>query len=402
MNNVRNLLLFVAVISGGFVYICNAIPQIESRPVEEVTIGSSPEELVAAGDKIFNSDRAQCLTCHSLREDPKARCPNQEGLGERASTRKSGMGAAEYLVESVYNPNAFIVPGYPAKQMTPVNRPPIVLSDDEILAVIAFLNSLGGKTDAAFIEQVKAAQGNPDLTTPVQREEEAKLPILQGDASRGAKLFRESKIPCINCHKLGNEGAEVGPDLSGIGSQQGAEYLMESILTPDDVIVKGYDGIVIQMKDGTLIDGVKKAEDQKNLYVGILDPEMYKEKFKIDKRGYLVLPIEAIRNATLTTGTQNDHYHTVNVLTGLESISNLNKRTSRFTNESGKRHLHRIENGVVEQAEGHTHSLDIGDFVLGKPQTKSPMPDNISDTLTVREFYDIITYLLSLKGGGKL
>ena len=32
MNNGRNLLLFVAVISGGFVYICNAIPQIESQP----------------------------------------------------------------------------------------------------------------------------------------------------------------------------------------------------------------------------------------------------------------------------------------------------------------------------------------------------------------------------------
>ncbi len=404
MSNVRNLLLFVAAISGGFVYICNAIPQIESRPVEEVTIGSSPEELVAAGDKIFNSDRAQCLTCHSLGEDPKARCPNQEGLGGRLDEERPG-NAADYLVESVYNPNAYIVSGYPAKQMTPVNKPPIVLSDDEILAVIAFLNAMGGKTDEAFIEQVKAAQRNPDLTTVAEREQEAKLPILPGDADRGAKLFKESKIPCINCHKLGDEGTEVGPDLSGIGSQQGAEYLMESILTPDEVIVKGYEGIVIQMKDGTLIDGVKTAEDQKNLYLGILDPETYQKKFKIDKRGYLVLPIGEIQNATLTTGTttgtENDHAHTVNVPTGLESISNLNKNTSRFTDESGERHLHRIKNGVVQQAAGHTHTLDIKDFVLGKPQTKSPMPDNISDTLTVREFYDIITYLLSLKGNGK-
>ncbi len=404
MNNARNLLLFVAAIAGGFVYICNAIPQIESQPVEEVTIGSSPEELVAAGDKIFNSDRAQCLTCHSLREDPKARCPNQEGLGKKLADKERPGNAADYLVESVYNPNAYIVSGYPAKQMTPVNKPPIVLSDDEILAVIAFLNALGGKTDEAFIEQVKAAQGNPDLTTVVEREQEAKLPILLGeeDAGRGATLFRKSKIPCINCHKLGDEGTEVGPDLSGIGSQQGAEYLMESILTPDDVIVKGYDGIVIQMKDGTLIDGVKTAEDQKNLYVGVQDPEQYKGKFAINQEGYLVLPIGEIQNATLTTGTENDHAHTVNVPTGLESISSLNKRTSRFTDESGKRHLHGIENGVVEQAGGHTHTLDNGDFVLGKPQTKSPMPDNISENLTAREFYDIITYLLSLKGGGKL
>ncbi len=35
MNNVRNLLLFVAAISAGFVYICNAIPQIESKPAGE-------------------------------------------------------------------------------------------------------------------------------------------------------------------------------------------------------------------------------------------------------------------------------------------------------------------------------------------------------------------------------
>jgi hypothetical protein len=155
------------------------------------------------------------------------------------------------------------------------------------------------------------------------------------------------------------------------------------------------------MKDGTLIDGVKTAEDQKNLYVGVLDPEQYKGKFAINQEGYLVLPIGEIQNATLTTGIENDHYHTVNVPAGLESISNLGTRTSRFTDKSGERHFHRIENGVVEQAAGHTHTLDIKDFVLGKPQTKSPMPDNISETLTVREFYDIITYLLSLKGGGK-
>ena len=43
----------------------------------------------------------------------------------------------------MYEPNAYIVPGF-NPGMPPINQPPIGLTDQEILCVIAALQSLGG------------------------------------------------------------------------------------------------------------------------------------------------------------------------------------------------------------------------------------------------------------------
>jgi hypothetical protein len=51
-----------------------------------------------------------------------------------------------------------------------------------------------------------------------------------GDAHRGATLFYETAgIQCKNCHRVGQVGGRVGPDLSAIGSRLTALQLLESI-----------------------------------------------------------------------------------------------------------------------------------------------------------------------------
>ena len=44
----------------------------------------------------------------------------------------------------MYEPLAYVVKGFPPA-MPPVNQPPIGLTDEEILSVIAALQALGGK-----------------------------------------------------------------------------------------------------------------------------------------------------------------------------------------------------------------------------------------------------------------
>ena len=66
------------------------------------------------------------------------------GVGDRAKTRKPGMDDVHYLAESLYHPEAYIVPGF-NPGMPVINKPPIGLTDKEILCVIAWLQSLGGK-----------------------------------------------------------------------------------------------------------------------------------------------------------------------------------------------------------------------------------------------------------------
>jgi hypothetical protein len=53
------------------------------------------------------------------------------------------MSDVDYLVQSMYEPTAFVVPGFPPA-MPAVDKPPIGLNDQEILCVIAYLQTLGG------------------------------------------------------------------------------------------------------------------------------------------------------------------------------------------------------------------------------------------------------------------
>ncbi|MBI2867700.1 MAG: cytochrome c [Chloroflexi bacterium] len=64
----------------------------------------------ARGAQVFNSKG--CAACHTT-TSAQLVGPGLGGIGARADTRKPGMSARDYIVESVSNPNAFVVSGFP-------------------------------------------------------------------------------------------------------------------------------------------------------------------------------------------------------------------------------------------------------------------------------------------------
>jgi uncharacterized protein involved in high-affinity Fe2+ transport len=69
-----------------------------------------------------------------------------------------------------------------------------------------------------------------------------KFSVPPGDASRGRELFGE--LECYKCHEIKTEkfpapsdGKYVGPELTGMGRIHPREYIAESILFPNAVIV---------------------------------------------------------------------------------------------------------------------------------------------------------------------
>lgn len=72
-----------------------------------------------------------------------------------------------------------------------------------------------------------------------------KFRLPAGDAARGRRLFAD--LECYTCHAVAGEAfPEPGPDarrpgppLTGVGAHHPAEYIAESILDPDAVIVTG-------------------------------------------------------------------------------------------------------------------------------------------------------------------
>src|SRR5262245_31601042 len=149
---------FALVVMGAYTWYANSIPQLESKPPEELSLEGAnltPEQLAAAGEKIFR-EKGQCTTCHTL-GGPGGRGPDLGGVGARAATRKPGTSAKAYLIESLINPAAFLVPGYP-NIMPKIDRPPIGLNRSELWAAVAFLESQGGAVDVK-LDDIPATAG---------------------------------------------------------------------------------------------------------------------------------------------------------------------------------------------------------------------------------------------------
>jgi mono/diheme cytochrome c family protein len=135
------------------------------------------------------------------------------------------MTAKAYLVESLLDPGALLVEGYP-DIMPKVDRPPIGLNRSELWALTAFLEFQGGAVSVKLDDIPKTA-GAPAGGSA--QAAEIKLP---GDPKAGQAVY-SGKGGCIACHKAGAIGASpVGPDLSQIARIQTPEYIMGKLLNP--------------------------------------------------------------------------------------------------------------------------------------------------------------------------
>ena len=127
-----------------YTYVGQMVPQKEVQPPAEIVLKTdlTTADMEKVGREIMEG-KGLCLTCHTIGKSGALRFPDLAGVGGRAKTREPGVSDVDYLAQAMYEPNAFVVPGF-NPGMPPVNKPPIGLTDQEILCVIAYLQSLGG------------------------------------------------------------------------------------------------------------------------------------------------------------------------------------------------------------------------------------------------------------------
>jgi len=75
---------------------------------------------------------------------------------------------------------------------------------------------------------------------------------LTGDAARGHAIYQKL---CISCHKLGNEGFALGPDLTTVRNA-GREKLLQNILDPSREVQPNFLAYQIDTADGDSLVGV--------------------------------------------------------------------------------------------------------------------------------------------------
>jgi Cytochrome c len=126
-------------------YVGQMVPQSQVLPPPTTIVipaDLTTDQMVPLGRQIMDT-KGLCFTCHTVGRTGALRFPDLAGIGGRAAERVPGMSDIEYFAQSMYEPDAFVVPGF-NPGMPAINRPPIALTDQEILIVMAYLQSLGG------------------------------------------------------------------------------------------------------------------------------------------------------------------------------------------------------------------------------------------------------------------
>jgi putative heme-binding domain-containing protein len=116
--------------------------------------------------------------------------------------------------------------GVPGTEM-----PASTIPDDSLLLIIAYLRNL-------------SAVAPPEQPT--------------GNVANGARLFESQ---CATCHRVGERGGRLGPELSRVGAARSQAALAREIRTPSEWMPPAFEPVTLVMKDGQKIRGIKKNED---------------------------------------------------------------------------------------------------------------------------------------------
>jgi putative heme-binding domain-containing protein len=111
--------------------------------------------------------------------------------------------------------------------------------------------------------------------------------VKAGDVERGRAVV-EGRGGCLRCHRVGAQGARVGPDLSEIGAVRSAGSLERSLIDPSGQMMPINRPVRAVTRDGKVINGRRLNEDTYTVQL-IDDQERLVSLVKADLREYTIL-----------------------------------------------------------------------------------------------------------------
>ncbi len=116
----------------------------------------------------------------------------------------------------------------------------------------------------------------------------ASSPLAQETADPGrGKTLVETK-GCFDCHRIGERGSRLGPDLSDIGSRRTPDRLQQALSNPDEEVLPENRFVRFVAKDGATITG--RLLNQDAISVQLINPkEELKTYFRATLREYTIV-----------------------------------------------------------------------------------------------------------------
>jgi len=211
-------------IRGSVIALIIAVPipsraQAPPAPVEEVDafIKSMPQTNPFSSEADVQQGRAlfqtHCTYCHGA-----------NGEGGRGADLTAGIYRRGGRDPELYTSIRYGIPG---TEMGPVR-----ITDDEVWKVVGYVKRLGSQ---GLLEKAP------------------------GDPTAGHAVYQKSG--CVNCHRIGNDGGNLGPELTDIGRRRGVKFLTESLAKPEADVPINYRGIQVVLKNGQTVTGTRLNRD---------------------------------------------------------------------------------------------------------------------------------------------
>ncbi len=219
-----------------------------------------PETLVAA-----LADPHPAVRCEALRQS-EAMAEKSEAVFPAVAALASD-GDATVRLQA-----AFSLGAWPPKISEPLLRELAARDDADEILRIAIMSSL--RPESALFGQLNKQTPIPKPAATVSLKPTsadraqviagyAGVRKLTGDAARGRQRFQEL---CATCHRLRDEGHEVGTDL-GMVATKPVDWLLTAILDPSQAIEARYRAWTVTLKSGEVMSGLISGETANNIVI---------------------------------------------------------------------------------------------------------------------------------------
>jgi putative membrane-bound dehydrogenase-like protein len=130
----------------------------------------------------------------------------------------------------------------------------------DLRAILDAVPALPGAPRAALLRMIK--EGAEARRARLAEFEQL---LNGGDPGRGRAMFFGRKAACASCHRVGDSGGRVGPDLTRVGAIRSGHDLLESILFPGSTFAQGYEPYAVATADGRILAGLIVRRDADGL-----------------------------------------------------------------------------------------------------------------------------------------
>lgn len=143
------------------------------------------------------------------------------------------------------------------------------VSDGASLALSEIQRLSNNSTQSEWLDIPASSLGQP-LSKEQQillLQVESELP--EGNPDRGRDVFFSKQASCSKCHRVADDGGQVGPNLTSIGRSRSPRDLLESILFPSATFARGFSPYLVATTDGKTYSGIILGEGVDHIRLGI-------------------------------------------------------------------------------------------------------------------------------------